>query len=80
MNAAHTGTKLGFEAATTDEEEVFRHPHIDAVFIMTRHDQHARQVVKAIEARKHVFVEKPLALTLEEVEEIESALVDCARS
>ena len=74
VNAAHTGSKLGFEAATTDEDEVFNDPHIDALFIMTRHDQHARQVVKAIEARKHVFVEKPLALTLEEMEELESTL------
>ena len=76
VNAVHTGEKLGFDAATTDEAEVFNDPRVDAVFIMTRHDQHARQVVRAIQAGKNVFVEKPLALTSEEVDEIETALAD----
>lgn len=76
LSAAHTANKLGFDAVTTDEDEVFNDPQIDAVFITTRHDQHARQIVKAIQARKHVFVEKPLALTIEEVVRIEEALIE----
>lgn len=74
LSAIHSGEKLGFEAATTDEDEVFRDPKVQTVFILTRHDQHAGQVVKALRAGKHVFVEKPLALTVEELEEIERAL------
>ena len=74
LNAAHTGNKLGFDAATTDEDQVFNDPQVDAVFVVTRHNQHASQVVKAIKAGKHVFVEKPLALTIEEIEEIEETL------
>jgi len=74
MNVAHAGGKFGFEAATTVEDEVFDDPDISAAFIATRHDLHARQVLKAIKAGKHVFVEKPLALRLEEIEEIEAAL------
>lgn len=74
LTAKHSGEKLGFEAATADEDEVFRDPDVQAVFIITRHDQHAAQVIKAIQAGKHVFVEKPLALTVEELQDIESAL------
>jgi predicted dehydrogenase len=78
LNAAHTGTKLGFDTATTDEDQVFNDPHIDAVFVVTRHDQHAKQVLKAIKAGKHVFVEKPLALTIDEIEEIAATLASCS--
>jgi predicted dehydrogenase len=46
---------------------------VDAVAIATRHDSHAEYVVKALNAGKHVFVEKPLALTLEEVDSIAAA-------
>jgi predicted dehydrogenase len=73
VSAAHVGTKLGFEQATTDEEAVFADPSLAAIISITRHDQHARHVVRAIRAGKHAFVEKPLCLTIEELEEIESA-------
>jgi predicted dehydrogenase/threonine dehydrogenase-like Zn-dependent dehydrogenase len=78
LSAVHSGEKLGFEAATADEDEVFRDPGVGAVFILTRHDQHAAQVIKGLRAGKHVFVEKPLALTTEELADIESALVSDA--
>jgi predicted dehydrogenase len=77
LSAYHSGLKLGFDAVTADENEVFDAPDIDVVFIVTRHDQHARQVVKALKSGKHVFVEKPLALTLEEIKEIEATMIAC---
>jgi predicted dehydrogenase/threonine dehydrogenase-like Zn-dependent dehydrogenase len=76
LSAIHNAEKLGFDAATADEAEVFADPAVQAVFVLTRHDQHARQVVKALLAGKHVFVEKPLALTVEELAEVESALAE----
>jgi len=76
LNAAHSGAKLGFEIAGSDEDIIFQDPDISAVFVVTRHDQHAKQVLKGIKAGKHVFVEKPLALSLEEIEEIEAALFE----
>jgi predicted dehydrogenase/threonine dehydrogenase-like Zn-dependent dehydrogenase len=79
VSAAHTGDKFGFEAATADEAEVFRDPQVQAVFILTRHDQHGRQVVASLRAGKHTFTEKPLCLTLEELEEIERTLAEAAR-
>ena len=74
LSATNTGTKLGFEAAVTDEDSVFNDPEIKAVFVVTRHEQHATQVLKAIRAGKHVFVEKPLALNLEDIADIEAVL------
>lgn len=67
LNAAHTGAKLGFEAAVTDEEVIFQDPEIRAVFIATRPNLHANQAIRAIETGKSVFVEKPLSLTLEDI-------------
>ena len=72
LSAVHTGEKLGFELATSDEDEVFRDSETDAVFILTRHNQHAGQVIKALQAGKHVFTEKPLCITLEELKDIQS--------
>ena len=74
LSAAHSGDQLGFEAATTDEREVIDDPRVQTVFVITRHDQHARQVLATLEAGKHCFVEKPLALTVEELTEIDTAL------
>jgi len=73
-SAAHTGKKRGFDRVTSDESAVYDDPDVGAVFVITRHDLHARQVTRAIRAGKHVFVEKPLALTLEQIDEIDAAL------
>jgi predicted dehydrogenase len=47
----------------------------DAVVITTRHNSHADFVMKGLEAKKHIFVEKPLCLTLEELSKIEAATI-----
>jgi predicted dehydrogenase/threonine dehydrogenase-like Zn-dependent dehydrogenase len=70
-SAVHAARKFGFEEAVTDTESIFEDPDVDAVVISTRHDTHARFVLRALEAGKHVFVEKPLCLTLDELDEIE---------
>ena len=73
MPASVAGKKYGFEETTTDTPKLFADPKIDAVVITTRHNSHAHFVLQALEAGKHVFVEKPLCLTLEELDEIEAA-------
>lgn len=60
--------------AVTDYREVLEDPGVDAVLICTRHDLHAPLTTEALSAGKHVFVEKPLALTGAEVEKLEGLL------
>lgn len=62
--------------ATTDLDHVLNDPEIDLVLVSTRHDLHAPFALRALRAGKHVFVEKPLALTREELDEIESFYAD----
>lgn len=57
--------------ATTDATKVLDSPDVEAVVVATRHDSHGRYVVEALRRDKHVFVEKPLCLTPEELAEIE---------
>jgi predicted dehydrogenase len=71
VSGVHAGRKFGFEQTTTDTDSVLADLQIDAVIIATRHDSHARLVCQALKAGKHVFVEKPLALTLDQLGEIE---------
>jgi predicted dehydrogenase len=59
--------------ATADASEVIRSPEVDAVLVLTRHDLHAPLVIEALEAEKHVFTEKPLGLTGEELDAITKA-------
>lgn len=59
--------------ATSRAEDVFDDPSVDLVMIATRHDTHADYVVRALDAGKAVYVEKPLALTVEELELIKAA-------
>ena len=70
MSAEHTGRKAGFAFAATDPDEVFADADTSAVFILTRHDLHADLVIRALSAGKHVFVEKPLCITPDELQSI----------
>ncbi|MDG4864645.1 Gfo/Idh/MocA family oxidoreductase, partial [Streptomyces sp. T-3] len=67
LSAANAKRKFGFAEATTDLDAVLGDPSIDAVFVVTRHSSHAELTQKALLAGKAVFVEKPLALTEEEL-------------
>ena len=74
---SHKGTdakavaqRAGASYATTDVEAVLGDSDVDLVFISTRHDTHASLVLRALRAGKNVFVEKPLAMTREELREV----------
>ncbi|WP_018718416.1 bi-domain-containing oxidoreductase [Arhodomonas aquaeolei] len=71
VSATHYGKKFGFQHASTDIEATLADDTVDAVVVATRHDAHAAQVLEALRAGKHVFCEKPLCLTREELTEIE---------
>lgn len=62
--------KFNVQYSTTNNDDILSDSEVDAVIITTRHDTHARMCIMALQAGKHVFVEKPLALSLEEINEI----------
>jgi predicted dehydrogenase/threonine dehydrogenase-like Zn-dependent dehydrogenase len=64
------GDKFGFKYCTTDDGQILSDPSINTVVIATRHHLHATQVLAALAAGKHVFCEKPLCLTEDELAEI----------
>lgn len=64
--------KFGFEQVTTDAQVALDDPAVESVFILTRHDSHAALAQRALAAGKHVFVEKPLALTEAELDQLEA--------
>ncbi len=79
VTATHHGKKSGFEIAATDYDAVLADQAINTVLIATRHDTHAPMTLAAIRAGKHVFVEKPLAIEMSEIDEIEAAAGDAGR-
>lgn len=72
INGVTHGEKAGFAKTTTDTSAMISDPEINTVVIVTRHNSHARFVCEALNAGKNVFVEKPLAVTLEELAEVEA--------
>lgn len=68
--AKHAAEKHGAEYCTGDYREVLSDDKVDAVVIATRHNLHKPLAVAAAEAGKHIFVEKPLAITVADCEEV----------
>lgn len=73
VNGTVLAKKHNIAQSTTDYDLVLNDQEVNLVVITTRHNLHANMVVKALEKNKHVFVEKPLALNLEELLAIENA-------
>ena len=74
LSARHAAQKYGFAYASSSEQEVLQDQRINVVAVLTRHHQHARQVVTALENGKAVFCEKPLAIDAEGLAAVEKAL------
>lgn len=70
ISAEHLARKYDLAYCTTDVEEILCDTHVDLVMILTRHDSHASMVTKALTAGKSVFVEKPLALAEEQMQQV----------
>jgi predicted dehydrogenase/threonine dehydrogenase-like Zn-dependent dehydrogenase len=73
INGVIHGSKAGFAQASTDISAMLGESTINTVAIVTRHDSHARFVAQALEAGKHVFVEKPLAIEAQDLVTVEEA-------
>jgi predicted dehydrogenase len=73
VSASYAARKFGFAATGSDYEAVLSDNAVEAVFITTPHNLHADMAVRGLQAGKHVFVEKPLALTAKDLEEVADA-------
>ncbi len=69
-SALSTKKDFGFEYATTNYQEILNDDSIDLAFITTRHNLHSAMAIEALEHQKHVFVEKPLGLTIEACQDV----------
>ena len=70
VNATVFGKKYGFQSCATTGAAVFNDEQVNLVVISTRHDAHAEQVVCALRSNKHVFVEKPLCISWQQLDAI----------
>jgi len=70
LSSTHLAKKYGISKSTTDYREVLADPGVSLVMIFTRHNLHAPMVLEALKAGKHVFVEKPLCLNKEQLDQI----------
>lgn len=73
LSARTAGDRHGFRYCTTESAELLDDPAVNTVAILTRHNRHAAEVLRALGAGKHVVVEKPLCLTADELAEIVGA-------
>lgn len=78
--ASLAASRFGAALASTDVDDVFDDADLDTVVVATRHDSHARYVDRALRAGKHVFVEKPLAVTADDLTLVTTALTELAKS
>lgn len=69
--AKRVAEKFKFAKCTSSEQDILQDESINTVFVATRHDTHAKYVIDALNAGKNVYVEKPLCLNLDELQEIE---------
>lgn len=77
LTATGTGSRsvaerYGFEFCTGEEKDILENESINTVFIATRHDSHASYVLKALGAGKNVFMEKPLCIREDDLDDIRS--------
>ena len=73
ISAKHVADKFGFSYSTGDYQQLLEDSEIQCIFIATRHNLHAQIAVEALRAGKVVFVEKPLALNWEQLEQVVTA-------
>ncbi len=79
ISATRLAERFASELSSTDPHAAIADPQVNTVVVATRHDSHAAFVCEALRAGKHVFVEKPLALSAPELEQIEKAYTASAR-
>ncbi len=80
LNAKSLANKFKIPLASSRYQDALEDSEVDLALITTRHDLHASMILKSLKAGKHVFVEKPLALKLDEINAIDSSVHESERS
>ena len=70
MSGTYLAKKYGISYSTTDYNKILNDSDVDTVIIATRHDSHAKLVIESISKGKNVYVEKPLAISHSELDEV----------
>jgi predicted dehydrogenase/threonine dehydrogenase-like Zn-dependent dehydrogenase len=70
VESATLAKKFSFNSSTTDYKTILKDNEVDTVIITTRHNSHAQLVIESLQAGKHTFVEKPLALDQDQLDKI----------
>jgi predicted dehydrogenase len=73
VSSEGTGKKYDFKYITTESDKIYENNEINTVFVTTQHKDHGEKALKALKNKKHCFVEKPLCIYEEELEEIAEA-------
>jgi len=76
LSGSLAAKKFGFKYSTTDYKKLLQDEKINTIFITTRHNSHAKLIIESLEAGKNVFVEKPLAINMEQLADV----VKCCNS
>lgn len=76
LNAASMSDRYPVDYITSEYAEILNDPNIDLVVIATRHNLHAKIAIEAANAGKHIFVEKPVAMTLEDLAAVQQAVTE----
>ncbi len=74
VNAKTVANKFGFVECTTDSDSIINSQKTNVIFCSTQHNSHFKYVLSAIKANKPIFVEKPLCINREQLEEIDKAV------
>jgi predicted dehydrogenase/threonine dehydrogenase-like Zn-dependent dehydrogenase len=80
LSAGLAAKKWSIPIASSDSRGLIINPGLAAIIIATPHGSHAALTSEALNAGKHVFVEKPLALTTPELDQVRDALINGGRS
>jgi predicted dehydrogenase/threonine dehydrogenase-like Zn-dependent dehydrogenase len=78
LSASHAAKKFKAGYAASDPGKLMSDPAVNTLAVLTRHHLHARQITAGLQAGKHVFCEKPLAIHAEELDEIQAALEEAS--
>ncbi len=74
LSAQYAANKFGMQFAASDIAEILENPEVNTVAILTRHNLHSQQILAALQAKKHVYVEKPLALNRLQLDAVKKQL------